>query len=57
MPQPAATAQVITLYRRDFYPGGMIPNGRNGDDIWTWDIDLLRMYATWAMKREGLRPA
>ncbi|PLB48716.1 hypothetical protein P170DRAFT_425743 [Aspergillus steynii IBT 23096] len=59
VPEPGTphAAQFVTFYRRDFYPEGKVPDGRNPDDVWNWELDEFRRYATMTMGITNLRPA
>ncbi|KAI9042904.1 PQ loop repeat protein [Aspergillus affinis] len=57
-PAPSAAGpqapQTISFYRKDFYPNGQVPSGRDGNDEWKWDMDQLRIMVTRNMATEGL---
>ncbi|PLB55925.1 hypothetical protein P170DRAFT_422411 [Aspergillus steynii IBT 23096] len=57
VPPSQTSAQTVTWYRKDFYPGGVVPDGRNPNDVWNWNLDKLRYMATRSMAIQGLRPA
>lgn len=43
-PPPGTPPQQIIFHRRDFYTGGVVPQGRNPNDAWAWDLDELRFF-------------
>ncbi|KAH8424826.1 Transcription factor [Aspergillus melleus] len=59
VPSPGTlhAAQTVTFCRRDLYPAGKVPEGRDPNDVWNWEIDKLREEATWTMGLIDLRPA
>ncbi|PWY89622.1 hypothetical protein BO94DRAFT_545597 [Aspergillus sclerotioniger CBS 115572] len=55
-PPRGSPPQTVTIYRKDFYPEGEVPAGRNPNDTLLWDLDVLRAFARTAIELEGYHP-